>query len=336
MDFNSVWFILIGVLFSGFFFLEGFDYGVGILLPFMGKDDRTRRMVINSIGTFWDGNEVWLLTAGGAMFAAFPQWYATLFSGFYLALVLMLLALIVRGVAFEFRSKDKNPRWRKTWDWMIFFGSFVPALLWGVAFANIIRGVPIDQNMTYVGGFFNLLNPFALVGGLATLALFTLHGAIFLNLKTEGALRDNAHSFALKLWLPALILVYLAAIYSYFDTDLFKGQVNPGISPFIAAVALLLTGWFIKKGKSGWAFIMTALTIVFITVTMFMGLYPNVLVSSLDKAWSLTVENAASSPYTLKVMTIIAVIFTPIVLIYQGWTYWVFRKRISTESELEY
>lgn len=336
MDLNSVWFILIGVLFSGFFFLEGFDYGVGILLPFMGKEDRTRRVVINSIGTFWDGNEVWLLTAGGAMFAAFPQWYATLFSGFYLALVLMLLALIVRGVAFEFRSKDKNPRWRKTWDWMIFIGSFVPALLWGVAFANIIRGVPIDENMTYVGGFFNLLNPYALVGGLATLALFTLHGAIFLNLKTDGIVRENAHTFARKLWLPALILVYLAAIYSYFATNLFKGQVNPGLSPFIAAVALLLTGWFINKNKSGWAFIMTALSIVFITVTMFMGLYPNVLVSSLNPAHSLTVENAASSPYTLRIMTIIAVIFTPIVLIYQGWTYWIFRKRISTESELEY
>src|SRR5512136_82348 len=200
MTLNILWFVLVAVLFTGFFFLEGFDYGVGILLPFLGKQDGERRMLINTIGPFWDGNEVWLLTAGGAMFAAFPNWYATLFSGFYLALLLILLALIVRGVAFEFRSKDKNPRWRSLWDWLIFVGSFVPALLWGVALANIVKGVPIDASKNYVGGFFNLLNPYALVGGLTSLAGFALHGAIFLSLKTTDGLMERAHTMANRLW----------------------------------------------------------------------------------------------------------------------------------------
>ena len=337
MDLNILWFILITVLFIGFFFLEGFDYGVGILLPFMGKDDLTRRQVINTIGPFWDGNEVWLLTAGGAIFAAFPHWYATLFSGFYLALVLMLLALIVRGVAFEFRSKDDNPKWRAFWDWMIFTGSFIPALLWGVAFANIIKGVPINESKEYVGGFFNLLNPFALLGGLTTFVMFTLHGAVFLNLKTTDELREKSRRIAGRLWIPALILVTGYVIASYFATDIFTGTgINPGFSPVIAAGALLSVGWLIKKDFGGWAFIMTGLTIVFSTVTIFAGLFPRVMVSSLNPDWNLTIYNASSTPYTLGIMSIVALIFVPIVLIYQGWTYWVFRKRISRETKLEY
>jgi len=337
MELNTLWFILIGVLFTGYFFLEGFDFGVGILLPFMGKDDQTRRIVINTIGTFWDGNEVWLITAGGAMFAAFPHWYATLFSGFYIPLVLMLLALIVRGVAFEFRSKDEHPTWRKTWDWMLFIGSFVPALLWGVALANMIRGVPIDQSMNYVGGFFNLLNPYALIGGLASLSVFTLHGAIFLTLKTTNDIKDRARNIASKVWPATIIFLFIFVVLSYFQTDMFiRKGINPGISPLIAGVSILLTGWFLKRDMSGWAFVSTGLTIVFATITLFMGLYPRVMVSNLNAAWSLTVENASSSPYTLKVMTIVALIFVPIVLFYQGWTYYVFRKRITRESELEY
>ena len=337
MDLNTLWFILIAVLFIGFFFLEGFDYGVGILMPFMSEEDKKRRIVINSIGTFWDGNEVWLLTAGGAMFAAFPHWYATMFSGFYLALVLMLLALIVRGVAFEFRSKDKNPAWRALWDWMLFFGSFVPALLWGVALANIVRGVPINQDMTYVGGFFNLLNPYALVGGLMTLSLFTLHGALFLMLKTTNELRDKAKSFAQKLWLPSVILVFGFVIYSYFATDMFvKLGVNPGVVPIFAGVALLSTIYFINRDREGWAFIMTGITITFSTITIFMALFPRVLVSSLNNEWSLTIYSASSTDYTLKIMSIIAAIFVPIVLVYQGWTYWTFKKRLTVDSELEY
>ncbi len=208
MDLNTVWFALVAVLVIGFFLLEGFDYGVGILLPFLGKDDQDRRVIINTIGPYWDGNEVWLITAGGAIFAAFPEWYATMFSGFYLALLLMLVALIVRGVAFEFRSKDRRPQWRGLWDWMIFFGSFVPALLWGVAFANLIRGVPINADMQYVGTFWDLLNPYALVGGLATLSAFTLHGAVFLSLKTKDELEERAHKAAARVWLPTVIIVF--------------------------------------------------------------------------------------------------------------------------------
>jgi cytochrome d ubiquinol oxidase subunit II len=338
VDLNVVWFVLIAVLFMGFFLLEGFDYGVGILLPFLGRDDTERRVIINTIGPFWDANEVWLITAGGAMFAAFPHWYATMFSGFYLALFLMLAALIVRGVAFEFRSKDKNPGWRRLWDWMIFLGSFVPALLWGVAIGNLIRGVPIDADMNYVGGFWNLLNPYALAGGLATLAAFTLHGAVFLSLRTADDLMARARAMATRAWLPAVLLVFAFVGAGYFATDMFTQSlgVNPGPVPIGAGAALLATGWFIKERRDGWAFVMTGLTIALSTVTVFMGLYPRVMVSSLNPEWSLTIYSASSSDYTLRVMTIIAVIFVPVVLIYQGWSYYVFRQRIHREHSLEY
>ncbi|MCB0283558.1 MAG: cytochrome d ubiquinol oxidase subunit II [Calditrichaeota bacterium] len=337
MDLNTLWFILVAVLFIGFFFLEGFDFGVGILLPFVAKDDKTRRMVINAIGPFWDANEVWLLTAGGAIFAAFPNWYASLFSGFYLALFLMLVALILRAVAFEFRSKDKGKQWRAVWDWMIFFGSFVPALLWGVAFANIIRGVPIAEDMTYVGGFFNLLNPYALVGGLATLSIFTLHGAIFMNLKTSGAVNENAKIAAKKVLPFAVLFVFAFIIYGYFETDMFtRLGLNPGVIPVFGGLALLSVIFLLQRELFGWAFIMTGLTIIFSIITIFMGLFPRVMISSIDPAFTLTIYNASSSPYTLQVMSIVALIFVPIVLIYQGWTYRVFRERIGHDSHLEY
>lgn len=337
MDLNTVWFVLVAVLIIGFFLLEGFDYGVGILLPFLGKDDTDRRVIINTIGPFWDGNEVWLITAGGAIFAAFPDWYATMFSGFYLALALMLLALIVRGVAFEFRSKNKHPTWRKTWDWLLFAGSFLPALLWGVAFANIIHGVPIHADMNYVGGFWNLLNPYALSGGLATLSAFTLHGAVFLNLKTKGDLVERAHKAAVWLWLPTVIFVLGFVILGYFVTDMFtRLGVDPGPVPLGAGVALLAAGWFIRKRYYGWAFVMTGLTIALSAITVALGLYPRLMVSNLDPAWSLTIYNSSSSPYTLQIMTVVALIFVPIVLVYQGWSYWVFRKRIGREDTLEY
>ena len=337
MDLNTVWFILVTVLFIGFFLLEGFDYGVGILLPFLGQDDTDRRVIINTIGPFWDGNEVWVIAAGGAIFAAFPNWYATMFGGFYLALMLMLMALIVRGVGFEFRSKDRHPTWRKVWDWMIFVGSLVPALLWGVAFANIIHGVPIDADMQYVGNFGTLLNPYALSGGLATLSAFTLHGAVFLSLKTKGDIMERAHRAAAWLWLPSVVLVLGFVVFSVFATDMFSRLgVNPGAVPWGAGVALLVAGWFIRQRRHGWAFIMTSLTIALSAITVAMGLYPRVMVSSLNPAWSLTIYNAASGPYTLQVMTIVALIFVPIVLIYQGWSYWIFRQRIGREDTLEY
>jgi cytochrome d ubiquinol oxidase subunit II len=337
MDLNTIWFILIAVLFVGFFFLEGFDYGVGILLPFLGKEDRERRAIINSIGTFWDGNEVWMLTAGGAMFAAFPNWYATLFSGFYLALVVMLLALIARGVAFEYRSKKDDPVWRNRWDWVIFVGSFVPALLWGVAISNLIRGVPIDDKMNFTGNFFTLLNPYSLIGGVASLLIFTLHGSIFLSLKLTDNLLDNVRKIANKLWLPATVVLFAYVILGYFDTDMFsKLGINPGAVPIIAGLAILSVGYLLKIQKEGWAFVMTGITIAFSTITVFMGLFPRVMVSSTNPDWSLTIYNASSSPYTLKVMTIVAVIFVPIVLAYQAWSYWIFRKRVSTKQKLEY
>ncbi|MBK9715029.1 MAG: cytochrome d ubiquinol oxidase subunit II [Kouleothrix sp.] len=337
MDLNILWFILIAVLFIGFFILEGFDYGVGMLLPFLGKQDRERRVIINTIGPVWDGNEVWVLTAGGAIFAAFPHWYATLFSGFYLALFLMLLALIVRAVAFEFRSKDERPAWRATWDWVIFAGSLVPALLWGVALGNLLRGVPIDAHMEYVGGFFDLLNPYALIGGLGTLTMFLLHGAIFLNLKTEGVIRDRALAATKRIGPVTTVVVVVFVIATYLMTDAFSRLgADPGVVPVAAAGALLAAGWFVHQSRTGWAFLMTSLSIALATITIFMALFPRVMVSSLNPAWSLTIYTASSSPYTLRVMSIVALIFVPIVLIYQSWSYWVFRKRIGTESALVY
>ena len=334
MDLNILWFILVTVLFVGFFFLEGFDFGVGILLPFLGQNDSERRVIINSIGPVWDGNEVWLITAGGALFAAFPNWYATLFSGFYLALFIILVGLIVRGVAFEFRSSDRNPVWRNLWDGMIFLGSFLSALLWGVAVTNLLKGVPIDANMQYVGGFWNLLTPYTLVGGLTTLLVFTLHGALFLTLKTEGVLVERARKVAAKVGLVAIPVVLLLALLTYSNTDLFT-KTGAAIVFVGSAVFLILSWLLLKGGRSGWAFISNGLTIVLFTVAMFWGLFPRVMVSNLNPDWSLTIYNASSSPYTLKVMTVVALTMVPIVLLYQGWTYWVFRQRVS-DKHLHY
>jgi cytochrome d ubiquinol oxidase subunit II len=337
MDLNILWFVLIGVLYTGFFILEGFDFGVGILLPFLGKDDKTRRVMINTIGPHWDGNEVWLLTAGGATFAAFPEWYATMFSSFYVPLFLLLLTLIMRGVAFEFRSKDMNLKWRSLWDWSIFIGSLVPPLLLGVAFANMVRGMPIDADKLYTGGFFNLLNPYALVVGLMAVAICVLHGAIFLENKTAGELRAASHKTAVRAWPITLILVVAAVIGTYLSTDIVTQLgVNPGMVPLIGLGTLLLVGYLLRIKKTGWAFIMTSVTILFTMATYFLVLFPNVMVSSTDPAYNLTIYNASSTPYTLQVMTIVALIFVPIVLIYQGWSFYIFRARVTEESHLEY
>ncbi|NTW00564.1 MAG: cytochrome d ubiquinol oxidase subunit II [Oscillochloris sp.] len=337
MDLNILWFILVAVLFIGFFILEGFDYGVGILLPILGKNDTERRVIINTIGPVWDGNEVWVLTAGGAIFAAFPNWYATLFSGFYLALFLMLLALIVRAVAFEFRSKDENLRWRAAWDGAIVFGSAVPALLWGVALGNLLHGVKIDADMNYVGNFFDLLNPYALIGGLTSLSMFILHGAIFLNLKTSGELSTRALRITRQVGPVATGIVVVFIIATYLMTDAFtRLGINPGAVPVAAILALFGAAYFVKVGQMGWAFVMTCLNIALSVITIFMSLFPRVMVSSLNPDWSLTIYNASSSQKTLTVMTVVALVFVPIVLIYQGWSYWVFRQRLSIESELTY
>jgi cytochrome bd ubiquinol oxidase subunit II len=340
---NTLWFILICVLYTGYFILEGFDFGVGALLFSLSRDqdpekvDKKRRLMINTIGPHWDGNEVWLLTAGGATFAAFPEWYATMFSGFYLALLVLLLALIVRGVAFEFRSKEQNPRWRALWDWCIFIGSIVPPVLLGVAFANILRGVPINAAGQYVGGFFNLLNPYALLAGVSTLVVFIFYGALFLALKTSGEMAEKARSAAGRLWLPAVILLLALGIYTYVETDaISKLGIDPGLVPIASIAAVVVAGYLARRNRLGWAFGLTAAGIALALATLFMILYPNVMVSSLDPAYSLTILNAASSQYTLTVMTIVALIFTPLVLFYQAWTYRVFRKRLTPDSHLEY
>lgn len=336
-DLNTLWFVLIGVLFTGFFVLEGFDFGVGMLLPFLGKTDDERRRIINTIGPFWDGNEVWILTAGGAMFAAFPHWYATLFSGFYLALLLLLVAMIVRGVAFEFRSKDRSPRWRATWDWMIFAGSAVPAVLWGVAIGNLLKGVPIDANKHFVGGFFDLLSPYTLVAGLTSAAVFLTHGAIFLHLKSTRTIRHRADVVIKTAGPIATVAVGAFVIGTYVWTDSFaRLGVNPGLVPVLTVAAMLGAGAFVRQNAMGWAFTMTCLAMALSVATIFMSLYPRVMVSSLDPEWSLTIYNASSTPYTLGVMSIVALIFVPVVLVYQGWTYWVFRHRIGPDTTLEY
>ncbi len=343
MDLNILWFILVAVLYIGFFVLEGFDFGVGMMMPFLSKDkdpqmvDRKRRVIINTIGPHWDGNEVWLITAGGATFAAFPHWYATMFSGFYLAFFLLLLALIVRGVAFEFRSKDESPRWRKLWDSCIFLGSLLPAFLLGVAFSNLAHGVPIDAQMNFTGNFFTLLNPYSLLAGVTTVLVMAMHGATFLSLKTAGELRSKARKAALRLWPVVMVVIAVFAVSTYFYTDILTSLgVNPGAAPLAGVAAILLSGFFLRRKMEGWSFVMTALTIIFSLITLFLILFPRVMISTTDPAYSLTIYNAASGAYTLQVMTIVALIFVPVVLMYQGYSYWVFRKRLTSDSRLEY
>lgn len=334
MTLNTLWFILISVLFTGFFILEGFDFGVGLLMPFLGKTDLQRRTIINTIGPHWDGNEVWLITAGGAIFAAFPNWYATMFSGFYLPLFLLLIGLIIRGVAFEFRSKDDNPLWRKMWDWCIFAGSLIPTILLPVAFANLLRGIPIDANMQYVGGFFNLLNPYALLAALTLTLVVLFHGASFLSLKTTGEIEQKAKEVQRSLWLLVVLMLIIFLVTSFIATGV-QSRLNAlmVIFPLVGVIAIVAAGILMNRKQFGWVFVASCLAIGTFMATIFSMLYPNVIVSSLSSAWNLTIQNAASSPATLKLMTTITLIFLPIVLAYQAWAYWVFRKRVTGEPK---
>ncbi len=330
MDFQLIWFVLIAILFIGYFILEGFDFGVGILLPFISKDDVDRRVVLNTVGPFWDANEVWLITAGGAMFAAFPHWYATLFSGLYIPLFLMLLGLILRAVGFEFRSKKPERWWRRTFDQFIFWGSLVPALLWGVAFTNIVQGLPIGADMYFTGNLLQLLNPYALLGGVVVVLLFVLHGALFLSLRTTDEMQQRARNIARKLWYPIAAATALFAILGFWNTTLFEGMgVLPGTLPTLAVLCFIATFVFIRRNMQGYAFGAMAATILLGTAVVFAGLFPNVMPSSLDPAYSLTVYNASSSQMTLQIMSVVALFFVPIVLAYQGWSYYVFGKRVS-------
>jgi cytochrome d ubiquinol oxidase subunit II len=324
MELTTLWFALIAVLWIGYFCLEGFDFGVGMLLPVLAHDDRERRVLINTIGPVWDGNEVWLLVAGGATFAAFPEWYATLFSGFYLPLLLILVALIVRGLAFEYRHKRDDHRWRRGWDLSLILGSWVPALLWGVAFANIVRGVPIDAQHEYVGGFFNLLNPYALLGGAMTVLLFLTHGAVFISLKTDGLIRGRARSLAVRLGVAAAAVTVVFLGWTQLDT----GSAGSAVAFGLAALALVGGLVAEARGREGWGFLGTFLAIGLGVAGLFLALFPDVMPSTLGSG-GLTTTNAAATAYTLKIMTVVALVFTPLVLLYQSWTYWVFRKRIA-------
>jgi cytochrome d ubiquinol oxidase subunit II len=331
---QTFWFVLIAVLWVGYFILEGFDFGVGVLLPFVSKNEADRRAVLTTLGPVWDGNEVWVLVAGGATFAAFPEWYATLFSGFYLPLFLILTSLIVRGVAFEYRSKYGKAQWRQRWDIAIVIASFIPALLWGVAFANIVRGVPIEKSaagyLEYTGGFFNLLNPYALLGGVVTLTVFLTHGAVFLSLKTDGGIRERARALALKLGLVAAVAAVAFLVWTNLMLPEFNGLVF-GLTNLVV-VLWILNLVAVLKVREGWAFIFSAATIATFVATLFYALYPRVMPSSISAQFDLTITNASATENTLTVMSWVAVVMTPLVLVYQGWTYWVFRKRVSASQ----
>jgi cytochrome bd ubiquinol oxidase subunit II len=329
---QALWFLLIAVLWLGYFVLEGFDFGVGMLLRRTGRTDAERRAVIHTIGPVWDGNEVWLIVAGGATFAAFPQWYATLFSGFYLALFLILGALIVRGVAFELWGKRDDPAWRRGWEWAIVVGSALPALLWGVAWANIVHGVPIDGTGEYTGDLLDLLAPYALLGGLATLTLFLAHGAIFLALRTKGDIEARAFAVA-RAATPVAAAVGIAFLaWTLVDQGDRGGVQSASAACAVAAGLLLVAAAILARRNAGWAFVATTGAIVALFTALFVDLYPNAMVSSTSNAYDLTLADASSSDYTLKVMTVVAVALLPFVLLYQAWTYWVFRHRVGADD----
>ncbi|MER5184433.1 cytochrome d ubiquinol oxidase subunit II [Streptomyces sp. NPDC002896] len=327
MQLHDVWFVLIAVLWIGYFFLEGFDFGVGILTKLLARDRAERRVLINTIGPVWDGNEVWLISAVGATFAAFPEWYATLLSGFYLPVLVILVCLIVRGVAFEYRHKRDEEQWQRNWENAIFWTSLVLAVLWGVIFGNIVRGLKIDADLEYVGSLWDLFNPYALLGGLVTLTLFTFHGAVFTALKTVGDIRARARTLAKRLGLVTAALAVVFLLWTQIET----GDAKSLVAMVVAVVALLGALGAVKAGREGWSFALSGITIAAAVAMLFLSLFPNVMPSSLNGDWSLTVTNASSSPYTLKIMTWCAAIATPLVMLYQGWTYWVFRKRIGTQ-----
>jgi len=325
MDLPTLWFWIIGALFVGYFVLDGFDFGVGMSLPFLGRDDTDRRVLINTIGPIWDLNETWVIVAGASLFAAFPEWYATMFSGFYLPLLVILLALILRGVSFEYRHQRPEAAWKRRFDTMIVVGSAIPAFLWGVAFANVVRGVPLDANHDYIGTVVGLLNPYALLGGFTTLLLFFTHGVVFVALKTEGDIRRRARRLAV----PAGILTIVVAAAFLAWTTLAYGTLLTALVAGGAALALIAAVVANLRGREGWAFGLMAATTALAVGTLFASLFPDVMPASNNPAYSLTIENASSTPYTLTVMSWTALIALPVILLYQGWSYWVFRKRIG-------
>ncbi|MBL3686878.1 cytochrome d ubiquinol oxidase subunit II [Leucobacter zeae] len=336
MELTSIWFVIVGAMLIGYFVLDGFDFGVGMSLPFLGKDDTDRRVLINTIGPVWDLNETWLIVAGASLFAAFPEWYATMFSGFYLALLLILVALILRGVSFEYRHQGKGERWTGWFDRFIFWGSVLPPFLWGVAFANLVQGVPIAPLETggwiYEGTLLTLLNPYGLLGGVVMLLVCFVHGLVFVSLKTEGEMRGRARRLATRVGIAAIAA---AAAFLAWTVALHLDSPNLGLIIGCAAVAAagLVAGFLANLGgREGWAFTGNAVAIAFALLAIFAALHPNVIHSSIDPAYSMSVSGAASSQKTLELMTWVAVFTLPLVLAYQAWTYWVFRRRLSRAS----
>jgi cytochrome bd ubiquinol oxidase subunit II len=333
MTLQSFWFWLIAVLWSGYFFLEGFDFGVGILLPWVARDDREGSTMLEAIGPVWDGNEVWLVVAGGATFAAFPDWYATMFSGFYLALLLVLVLLIVRVLSFEWRERDDHPHWRSTWRWLNTVASVGVPLVWGVGLSNLVHGLPLSSSGDFTGPILDLFRPYTVVAGVAVVALFALHGATFLVLRTSGDLCERAAGAARRLAIPVAVVVIVFLVWTIAVAhDRNERAVLPTALPAaFGAAALIGTAVCVRARRSGWAFALTGLTAVAVVATLFCGLYPRVFVSHPEFANSLTIANASAGHYSLAVMTVVAAIFTPIVLLYQGWTYHVFRARVGGE-----
>jgi cytochrome d ubiquinol oxidase subunit II len=327
-----LWFCLITVLWIGYFLLEGFDFGVGILLRAVGRDRVERRVLIHTIGPLWDGNEVWLIVAGGATFAAFPEWYSTLFSGFYVPLLLIVFGLLARPVALEFWGKDDRPAWRSGWEWALVLGSALPAFIWGVALANLVRGVPVDGDMEFTGSLLDLLEPYALLGGLTTLLLCTAHGAVYLTVKTRGDVLARAQRAA-RLLAPASAVSVVAfaswtLVHASNADRLGESLLAVGIAASVAAALVPL----LERLRPSWSFGTSAVAVALVLAMLFVDLYPNVLVSSTDGAFNLTLANAASSSYTLTVMTVVAVLLLPVIVLAQGFTYWVFRRRIGSDD----
>ncbi|MFY9713927.1 MAG: cytochrome d ubiquinol oxidase subunit II [Microbacterium sp.] len=335
MDLATLWFWIVAFLFVGYFVLDGFDFGVGMSLPFLGKDDVSRRQVINTIGPIWDLNETWVIVAGACLFASFPEWYATLFSGFYLPLLVILLALILRGVSFEYRHQREDAAWKARFDRMIVIGSAVPAFSWGVAFGNIVQGVALNADHTYVGGVFGLLNPYALLVGVTTLLLFFLHGVCFVALKTDGRVHEDARKLIARAALPTVLaaagtVVWTIALAAQRDAPLLWLVVTAGALAAVCLVSLVVLS---LRGSDGRAFFAGVITVMLSVVMLFATLFPFVMPSTIDPAVnSLTIANASSTPYTLQIMSWTALVALPLVLAYQAWTYWIFRKRVTRRS----
>ncbi len=334
---NEFWYLLVSILFVGFIFLEGFDFGIGMVSRFLGRNDLERRAFINTIGPFWDANEVWLISAMGAMFAAFPNWYATLLSGSYVLFVFLLLSLIGRGVAFEFRGKVEKQAWKNAWDWVIFFGSLFPPLIFGILFSALMKGLPVERNMQMNAGFSDIVNLYTITGGVTLTMLCLWHGLIFATIRTMDDIRDRSRKVAMKL-LPinALLLLIFSGM-TFFETDLFSNHSRLMLYTFFIGIFVyLLAGFFLTRKKDGWAFAMSGLILILSISSIFAGLFPTVLVSSINESYSLTIHNAASGNYSLKIMSYAAIALLPFVLGYQIWSYYVFRKRVDHKEHMEY